>query len=192
MSKLTTQHKWIIAIVVVILINVAVWFLGISPSMERVKAAEAELLSRQGQRDNLQQRLEELNAIDTVALEEEMAAYKIRIPQLGLTAEFITELEKVALTNKIKLERLGISEPAAREQFFITPISLILHGNYTSLVKYLTFLENHSRLVLVDSMDFSRGTGETMKCSLDLIIFAENFNPITPFKAPGRANPFRL
>jgi Tfp pilus assembly protein PilO len=190
--KLTAQKKWIIAIIAVILINVAVWFYGLSPAMEKLKAAQAELSSRQGERDSLKKRVDELNAIDTVALELELEAHRIRIPQLGLVREFITELEKVAITERLIVERLSIAEPSAREQFLITSISLNLAGQYSSMVKYLTFLENHTRLVLVDSINFSAGADGILKCTIDLEIFAENFNPITPYKAPGRVNPFRL
>lgn len=191
-SKLSTQHKWIIAIIVVIIINIGVWFWGLSPAMERVKAAEAELDARQGKRDNLQKRLDELNAIDTVALEQELEVQWIRIPQVGLLAEFITELEKVALGEKLVVDRLSISEPSAREQFMVTSISINLTGQYPALVKYLTFLENHSRLVIVDSASFRAASDGKLQCTIDLDIFAEDFDPITPHKAPGRDNPFRL
>lgn len=191
-NNLSTQKKWIIAIVAVILINVGVWFYGLSPAMERVKAAQAELSSLRGQRDNLQQRVEELNAIDTVALEQELEACRIRIPQVGLLREFITELEKVAISERLVIDRLSIAEPSARDQFLVTSISLILGGQYSSMVKYLTYLENHARLVLVDSVNFRAGSDGTLKCTLDLVIFAENYDSITPYKAPGRVNPFRL
>lgn len=191
-SKLSTQHKWIIAIIVVIIINIGVWFWGLSPAMERVKAAEAELDARQGKRDNLQKRLDELNAIDTVALEQELEDHRIRIPQEGLLREFITELEKVAISEKLTIERLSIAEPSAREQFVVTSISVNLAGQYNALVKYLTYLENHSRLVIVESVNFRAGTDGSMKSIIDIEIFAENFDIITPYKAPGRGNPFRL
>lgn len=191
-NKLTTQHKWIIAIVAVIIINIGVWFWGLSPAMERVKTAEGELNARQGKRDSLQQRLEELNAIDTASLEQELEAHRIRIPQEGLLREFITELEKVALGERLVLERLSIAEPSAREQFLVTSISLSLAGQYNAMVRYLTFLENHPRLVIVNSAGFRAGTDGSVKCSIDFEIFAENFDPITPYQAPGRVNPFRL
>ncbi|HOB35192.1 MAG: type 4a pilus biogenesis protein PilO [Firmicutes bacterium] len=188
-TKLTTQQKWILAIIGVILVNVAVWMYGLSPAIGKVEAAREALSRREEEARRLQQRLEQLNAIDTEALEEQMAQYDVQIPQQGLLREFITELEAMAASRRLELGRINISEPSPRNPYLAVFITFSLKGNYFNVMDYIIALENHPRLLFIDTFRLSRQQSG-VECSIDLVIYAEDFDPITPHDAPGRANPF--
>ena len=79
-TKLTTQQKWILAIIGVILVNVAVWMYGLSPAIGKVEAAREALSRREEEARRLQQRLEQLNAIDTEAWKSKWPS-DVQIPQ---------------------------------------------------------------------------------------------------------------
>ena len=43
MNKLTLQNKWILAAVAFVLINVLVWYFGLSPTLNKIQAAQNQL-----------------------------------------------------------------------------------------------------------------------------------------------------
>lgn len=190
MSNLSTQQKWILAIICVILVNVAVWLYGLSPAIEKVEAAQDALRRRQEEVKRLQQRLDELHSIDAEALAAEMAGYNIQIPEQGFLREFVTELEAMAHTRRLELGRITISEPSPQDQFLASYITLSLKGSYFAIIDYVTALEEHPRLIFVETFKLS-GQQSRVDCSIDLVVFAEDFDAITPHDGPGRTNPFQ-
>lgn len=191
MTKLSPQHKWILAIIGVVLVNVAIWMYGLSPAMEKVEVAQDQLRRRQEESARLEQRLEQLNSIDTDALEEAIAGYNVLIPEKGMLREFITELERMAEVRGLSFNRITISEPSLQDQFLATFISIGIEGSYSSLINYVTSLEEHQRLLFVETFRLTGRSDTTVDSTIDLVIFAEDFDEITPHAASGRNNPFR-
>jgi len=190
-NKLTPQRLWLLAIIAVVLVNALVWVYGLSPALDRIEAANNQLHMIEGQRKSLQQRLEQLNAIDTIALEAEMEHHSILIPRQGKLREIVTELESMANQLGLGLVEISISEPSILDSFLVTVLALELSGGYSAITEYLLSLEEHERLLFVDnlSLEVNESTG-SLDCSMSIVIFAEDFDQITPYEAPGSDDPF--
>lgn len=190
MNKLSLQHKWILAIIGVVLINVFVWIYGLAPALDKITAARADLQRSEGEKQSLQRRLVQLNSIDSLALEEDLELYNVLIPEKGLMREFIAELESRADRLGVNLESIALSEPSPQDPYLLTEISLNISGDYAPLISYIKELEGHERLLFLDNFNLS-DSEEGLRCPINMVIFAENFDPVTPYDAPGRDNPFR-
>lgn len=191
LNNLSPQRRWLLAIVAVILVNALVWLYGLSPALDKIEVARDELQTVEEQRDSLQQRLDQLNAIDIDALQEEMEHCNIQVPEQGRLRELITELEKVAQGLGLRVVELTIQDPTDLEPYLVTPLSLELIGQYSALKKYIIALEEHERLLLVDNFSLeAEDSGITI--TMDIVVFAEDFDYITPHQAPGRTNPFEV
>jgi len=190
LNKLTTQHKWILILLAIILVNVAAWMYGLRPAVHSVEATRAELNQAQQRRDRIQTQLEQLEAIDTDALTEEWEAVNPRVPDQSFIREFIHGLVDLSDEMGMPLPSVSISAPVFDEPYFTVTLNTSISGTYNQLKSFLIALEQYERLILVRIYSFS-GTEDSLTCSLSMSIYAENFEHLTPFEATGRDNPFR-
>lgn len=190
-SKLTTQQKWILVLLAFVLVNAAVWIYGLAPALDRVEAARADLAQVQQRKDKLQKELDNLNAIDADALNEQWAIINPQVPDQGQMREFIHGLVDLTDGMGLSLPVISIGSPVTEEPYFSVTLSTNITGSYEQLKAFLIALEQHERLILVRSYSFS-GTGDTLECALSFTIFAEEFEHLTPYEAPGRDNPFEV
>lgn len=174
----------------IILVNVAVWLYGLSPALDKIQAVRDELSRAEQQKTQLEQRLEQLNAIDVDTLQAELELLELQLPELGLLREFITELESMADELSLGIESLSASVPLAADPYTAIDFSFSVSGRYRDVFSYLQALEEHQRLLLVRTFNMS-GSGDDVTCNLQVSIFAQDFEPHTPHEAPGRNNPFR-
>lgn len=188
-SKLTTQTKWILLLLVFVLINAAVWMYGLAPALRRVDAAQAELDQCIEQKKQVQQKLNFLEGIDAKDLQETMEMIAPRLPQQGELLEFINGIVQIADSLGMSIPVVTISSPADVEPYLSVTLSAAVEGDYKQLKSFLVALEEHQRLILVRSYSIS-DSGDTLACSFSFCIFAEDFNNLTPFEASGRDNPF--
>jgi Tfp pilus assembly protein PilO len=189
MSKLSTHQKWLLVILAVILINFAVWYFGLSPALEKVKAARKEFSTVEQQKISLQKRLGELNAIDAPVLQQEMDLMNVQVPELGYLREFLVYIEETAAKLGVELGNISIAEPREAGSYLSLDFSLSINGTYAQLYSFLKTFEQNERLLLVHSFNLSGE--EKMSSSIQFTIYAEDFDQYTPHKAPGRENPFK-
>lgn len=189
-SKLTTQHKWIIALLAFVLVNAAVWVWGLSPAIERVNALRDDLVKVEDRQKRLQQQLAELQAIEDIPLTEQLEAVNLRVPGSNMLREFIHGFVDYADEMEMPLPSLTIGAPAAADPYFSVTLSTTITGSYEKIKAFLIGLEEHERLILVRTYSFN-GKAELLNCSLSLTIFAEEYDQLTPYEAPGRGNPFK-
>ena len=183
------QHKWVLILLVVLVLNGAMWFLGIDPTRSAIAQVEKQRLAQEQKVTQLSNRLVALEAIDTEALEQEQRDQLIRIPEVGLLREIMTEFEAVAIELENELLNISFSEPVLDKGYQNMEISLVMTGDYANIFAYIKYLETHSRLILVNS--FNIGGEEVLSANIQLMLFSDDFDPYTPHEAPGRNNPFR-
>ena len=187
MSNLTSRHKWMLAIGLIVLVNVTVWLYGLSPAIDEISALEDEIASVESELATLEQLLEQYNAIDVEGLQQEIEVLNRSVPETGLLGEFITELEATAREMGLTLGRVTASQPREKEPYWAVDISFPdLQGDYHQFFNFLQMLEQHERLLHVGAF-FIRG-GESF--NMNMTIYAEDFEFHTPYQAPGRDNPF--
>ena len=179
MSKLTSQQKWMLCIVVAVVLNAVIWFLGIDPSRTAIAEAMKQI-----------EALHELEAIDTAALEQEQAEMLIQVPDVGLLREVMTELEIQAQAMEIDLSAMMFTPPGAQGAFQDMRITMQIQGGYHNLFNFINYLENNPRLMLVNNFNLS-SSEEGLTSNLQMTVFSGDFDLYTPHQAPGRANPFR-
>lgn len=185
------QQKWLLLIVVVLAINAAVWFLGVEPALTGIAEVKRKTAALQDKQTQFNRRLQELKDIDLDLLLLEQQDQLVLIPNPGSLREMMTELEAVAGAMDNKLESMTFQPPNDEEITQSLTISMILAGEYKDLYSYIQYLENHSRLILVDSFSLS-GAEDSMNATIQLTLFSDDFDPYTPHEAPGRDNPFEV
>lgn len=188
MSKLTPQNRIILIILVAVVLNAAIWFLGVDPSLQAVDKAKQDLAQLEQQETRLKQRLEILKAIDTVALEAELAEMLIRVPEVGFLRELITELEATAKLMTVSFNEISFGTPGREGDYLFMEIDLFLEGTYRNLFTFISYLENNPRLMVVDSFVMD---APNIASRVKFRVFSTDFSPYTPHEAPGRGDPFR-
>jgi Tfp pilus assembly protein PilO len=189
LNKLTTTHKWILVLVAIVLVNVVAWMYGLAPAIDRVEAARDQWEQTRQRRDRLQQQFEQLEAIDTDALAEQWEAINPRVPEEGLLREFIYNLVDLTDGMGIPLPSITIGAPEEVAPYFSVSLSASITGDYEQVKAFLHALEEHERLIIVRVYGLS-GSGDSINCQFRFSIFAEEFEHLTPYEAPGRSNPF--
>lgn len=189
MSKISTQNKWLLAIVIVILINTAVWFLGLSPALDNIQAARKEVTRVEQKKTKLMQRLVMLDTIDTESLLKQKDSADGRIPEFGNVSEFLIDLEKSAGKHGLTVGTVLSATPALESPYYSMSFSIGVEGKYDGIYSYLRELESNNRLLTISNFSLA-GSDDFVNCSISFKIYSENFNQLTPHQAPGRANPF--
>lgn len=187
----SNQQKWLLIIIVVIALNAGIWFLGIDPARTAIDTVRKQTAAAVQKEAQLQQRLQVLGEIDVEALETEQIAQYVQIPDVGFLREILTELEAVAIDLDNDLLSMNIKAPALIDVFDSLTISMTLTGGYRSIYDYIKYLESHNRLLFIDNFSLN-GAEDEMTVSIELVLFAENFDTYTPHEAPGRDNPFEV
>lgn len=182
------QQKWLLIGLIVVALNAAVWFLGIVPARTTLGEVRNEIEVAQEKESQLLQRLQVLESIDTEVLEEEQREQEVMVPHAGLLREMMTELEAKAGEIGPVLQSMNFTAPIQVEEFQSMGINLAMEGSYAELFSYLQYLELHNRMIFVSSFSFS---GEDiLGATIELVMFADDFDTYTPHQAPGRSNPF--
>lgn len=184
------SQKWLIISVIVLAFNAAIWYFGIAPARDGIAEAEKKVAAQAQKETQLLQRLTALESIDTESLALEQSEQLVLIPDAGLLREIMTELEAQAKEMGNVLSGMSFQAPAQEDVFQSIVISLTLSGKYKNLYAYIKYLETHGRLIIVNSFNFG-GSEDEISANIQLRLFAHNFDPYTPYKAPGRDNPFR-
>lgn len=187
----SNQQKWLLIILIVIVLNAGIWFLGIVPSRTAIAEVQKQTASAEQKAAQLQQRLKSLETIDIEALEEEKLEQLIRVPDVGYLREMMTELEAKSIETKNEIFNMNFTYGTMVGQYQLMEISISMGGDYFSLYSYINYLETHSRLIIIDSFSLG-GSGDDLSATLKIFMFAEDFDTYTPYLAPGRANPFAL
>lgn len=190
MNKLTTQHKWILAALAFVFINVLVWYFGLSPALNKIEAAQNQLAGVEQDKKKLEQNLAKLNAIDSAALQAQADSLALQLPEQGLVRELLTGLESLAVDKGVSLSSISASEPYEEVPYLAMDFTLKLSGSYPALFSYIQALEEGERLLTLGVFGIKEEKDKGAQCSLQFTVYAEDFNRLTPFEAPGRKNPF--
>jgi len=191
MNKLTTQHKWILAAVAFVLINVLVWYFGLSPTLDKIEAAQNQLAKIEQEKTKLEQNLAKLNSIDTAALQAQADSLALQLPEPGLVRELLSGLESLAADKGLTLSSIAASEPYEEVPYLAMDFTLKLSGSYPALFSYIQALEEGERLLTLKAFSIKEVKDKDAQCTLQFTVYAEDFNRLTPYKAPGRKNPFK-
>lgn len=188
-SKLTTQQKWIILLLAFVLVNAVVWMYGLAPAMQKVDAAREERDQTYQHRDSLQQQLDTLSSIPVEDLNTLLATLSPRVPEQGLLREFISDFVDLTDDMGLPLTDIAIGSPAEAEPFTAVTLSTTVQGDYAQLKSFLVALEEHERLITVQTFTLSGGE-ELLTSSVNFTIYSDDFGQLTPLDADGRDNPF--
>jgi len=189
MSKLSTQNKWILVVFAFVIINVAAWYFGLAPSIEKVSSVSDTYEKVEKQKTNMETILAQLDAINVDSLEEQKSWLAVKVPSQGQVIELLYEIEDIAILNGIKVNNLQASDPTILGNYIALDLSLLISGSYLDVYSYLEFLEQHERFLKINSFSLRSSEG-LVEGSLQIRVIADSFDSYTPHTAPGRSNPF--
>ena len=187
--KLTTTQKWLLLALGFIIINVALWLYGLSPTMNKLAIAREDLERTLDRRDKLQIDLDRLQAIDADALYERLAEMSPLLPEDGELREFIHYFVDLCDRLGIPFEEITISPSTEVGPYFLVTLTVGMPGKYENFKKLLITLEENERFILVRGLTL-KGSDKGLLGTVSFSLFAENYKPLSPVKAPGGNNPF--
>ncbi|HBS92587.1 MAG TPA: hypothetical protein DEA85_01095, partial [Firmicutes bacterium] len=160
------------------------------PTLNKIQAAQNQLAKTEQEKEGLEQNLTKLNAIDTAALQAQEDSLALQLPEQGMVRELLTGLESLAAGMGVSLSNIGASEPYELVPYLAMDFTLKFTGSYSAVFSYIQALEEGERLLSLQAFSIKEDKDKGVQCALQFTVYAEDFNRLTLFEAPGKDNPF--
>jgi len=188
---MNSNRLWTLgAVLVIVGLLAATWFLGVSPQLAAAQLADSERAGIETQNVANQSTLTSLKAqfekIDE--LRAELAESREVVPASVQQSLLIGQIGDFAKANDVKISLASFSDPEASiagsstdpelsaamalvspESFLVVPLSMTIHGEYTDVMNFIDDLQTGTRLVLVFEVTMPEGRakkGETVDISI--------------------------
>ncbi|QNO37773.1 type II secretion system protein M [Protaetiibacter sp. SSC-01] len=186
--KLSTQIWGLITVVVVVGVLAAGWFLGVSPQLTAQAQAESQRKTALAQNDSIRATIAELEREqdNLAAYKERDAQLQVAIPTTVDSADFITDLNWLAVASNVTIEQISINEVTPYtapgrstdedlapvtdsringDNFLLVPVSLSVSGGWNEVLAFTHGVQANGRLVLVTKVS-TTGDGITFTTTL--------------------------
>ena len=195
------RNVLIIAGAAFLAVVLAWFFLFYTPLGDDLKSNQDLVSAEEHKTPDLQTTLARLTATAKNATQQQAQLRKFdrAIPQKPDEGEFIIELNKIATSAGIKPLTIAPSPPSAASATSSTSstsstiaLTLSISGSFFQVKNYITQLESLERLVIIDGLNISAGSGSSTSASttsdattLSVTITARMFTRAAPAAAAG-------
>lgn len=189
------RQPLVLGTVAVLILAVAVWWFALmAPQQRHLTSLQSKEASLSSERDGLTAKLASLKRAESHQSRRQavLDRYSAAIPATADLADFITQLNGLASSSQVDLTKIAPSEPAATpgQPYSTITLSLSVKGSYGPTLAFLQGLYNLPRLVVVDNITVSAGTGTGESAgSLDTTLKARAFTTAAPPATPGSSSP---
>lgn len=179
---MNTMQKTIIAILVLAVFSAVIFFFIIQPAImdiktfnERIQMERAALENKYDSRRNIKNIIADLKYASDglLPLEQKM------IVQKGGEVGFVSNLESIAKTNNLaqKIKITPVIGEKGNEKMFAAKqnISIILSGDYLSILKYISELEKTDFYVILTSVNISSGDSGEAAAPENIKVYLEGY-----------------
>lgn len=166
--------KWVaLAMGVLLLFNVAFWYLGVRPGQVEIEALEEDERTAGLQRQRAQDRVAELEEIRGHAIAQQDAVEKFYDEDLSTRARrsvsFQRALGEIGEDFRVRPARMNIQKSdLARAGIETMGFSFPISGGYGNLRKFLARLESLDQFLIVREVSLSGGDDGGMKLKLQV------------------------
>ncbi len=155
----TDRNILILALLVLILLAVAYYFLLFSPLRQRYLDAYDERTQREQQVAQLEQQVAELENIQRNApeIERQILEYSKRLPEQDEIPTLVVQIEQVA--DEAGVTQLSIvpgspTSPTNGGDFSVIPITMSFEGTYEDMQELVLGVRNLARLVTINEVTY--------------------------------------
>jgi len=158
------QRRTVIMSAVVGVAIVALWWVFVfSPKNKQLSSAHSDLASAQHEGDTLHAQLAELRDIASrnTEIQAQLGKLSAAIPATPDQGNFITGLNGIADASGISWQSVTMQQPTTANpgEPPSIPVQILIQGGFFQAVDYLNRLEALDRLVVVDSVNMTSGSG---------------------------------
>lgn len=148
------------------------------PRGAEVRSVEAQVTTAETELGRLSAVLAEIQRIDPVALEAELAVYRQQIPSTTDLPGLIESLVATAKAAGVELSSISFSGVGQSSAGGVAsmPVSLAGTGTYFDIARFLFSLDHMGRLTKTDSISLSPQEGNTLVFSVATQVFTTDLS----------------
>lgn len=163
----------LIGFLAIVLLAVGYYFLLLGPLLNNLDERAQERADKQAQLANLQQQVNDLEAVRQNApeIERQLLELSKRIPTQPEIPTFVVQIEEIADAagvTQLSIEPGDVESPEGGGDFSVVPVTMTFTGTYEQMQDFLLRTRNLARLVTVRSVTYCRtqplGAGEAGAC----------------------------
>ena len=155
------MNRQTIQLIISLLVFVGLLVFLTSPTYQKLKLAQAELVRQQQELERTQNLVSVLDQLSSQfsSLSSDLEKVELSIPKKEDTPKLLVELPTLASQNGLVVSEIGFGDPTKREGYSSIPIRLSAKGSYLNLKSFLKAVEQNLRLLDVVSIGFGEDKG---------------------------------
>jgi type IV pilus assembly protein PilO len=187
---MSNRNLIILGVLAIVLVIIAYYFLLLNPLLQRLDEQAQARESKQGQLEQVQQQVNELEEVrrQSPDIERQLLELSKRIPAQPQIPTFVVQVQEIAGSSgvtQLSVDPETSTAPEGGGDYRVVPVTMRFNGTYDEMQDFLLRTRNLARLVTVTNVDYSRAANETttsnqsVETLLDVEIQAEVYYPPT-------------
>ena len=163
---MTNRNLIILGALVIVLAIIAYFFLLLNPLLQRLDEQAQARESKQGQLEQVQQQVNELEEVRRQSPDSERQLLELskRIPAQRQIPTFVVQVQEIAGSSgvtQLSVDPEPSTAPEGGGDYRVVPVTMRFNGTYDEMQDFLLRTRNLARLVAVTNVDYSRAGNET-------------------------------
>jgi type IV pilus assembly protein PilO len=155
------------------LVIIAYYFLLLNPLLQRLDEQAQARESKQGQLEQVQQQVNELEEVrrQSPDIERQLLELSKRIPAQPQIPTFVVQVQEIAGSSgvtQLSVDPETSTAPEGGGDYRVVPVTMRFNGTYDEMQDFLLRTRNLARLVTVTNVDYSRAGNETTTSNLSV------------------------
>jgi type IV pilus assembly protein PilO len=163
---MTNRNLIILGALAIVLVIIAYFFLLLNPLLQRLDEQAQARESKQGQLEQVQQQVNELEEVrrQSPDIERQLLELSKRIPAQPQIPTFVVQVQEIAGSSgvtQLSVDPETSTAPEGGGDYRVVPVTMRFNGTYDEMQDFLLRTRNLARLVTVTNVDYSRAGNET-------------------------------
>jgi type IV pilus assembly protein PilO len=170
---MTNRNLIILGALAIVLVIIAYFFLLLNPLLQRLDEQAQARESKQGQLEQVQQQVNELEEVrrQSPDIERQLLELSKRIPAQPQIPTFVVQVQEIAGSSgvtQLSVDPETSTAPEGGGDYRVVPVTMRFNGTYDEMQDFLLRTRNLARLVTVTNVDYSRAGNETTTSNLSV------------------------
>jgi type IV pilus assembly protein PilO len=163
---MSNRNLIILGVLAIVLVIIAYYFLLLNPLLQRLDEQAQARESKQGQLEQVQQQVNELEEVrrQSPDIERQLLELSKRIPAQPQIPTFVVQVQEIAGSSgvtQLSVDPETSTAPEGGGDYRVVPVTMRFNGTYDEMQDFLLRTRNLARLVTVTNVDYSRAANET-------------------------------
>jgi type IV pilus assembly protein PilO len=170
---MSNRNLIILGVLAIVLVIIAYYFLLLNPLLQRLDEQAQARESKQGQLEQVQQQVNELEEVrrQSPDIERQLLELSKRIPAQPQIPTFVVQVQEIAGSSgvtQLSVDPETSTAPEGGGDYRVVPVTMRFNGTYDEMQDFLLRTRNLARLVTVTNVDYSRAGNETTTSNLSV------------------------